>query len=195
MKLRPMHNNDVETVARWLSQKENHQWLDFGAGKQLLEEPVIRMMYQGDEHDFQVFTPDPETDVPIGLVALSDISIKFNSATLWYILGNKKFWGRRYTTRAVNKMLTHAFDKINLKTVYAWAVEQNTPSIKILRNNNFKLIGRRRKCHHVNGEVCDRLLFDLLDSEHQNITKKDGKSSDEQKGRVITFEGNESQRT
>ena len=30
----------------------------------------------------------------------------------------------------------------------------------------FKFIGRQRRCHVVDGRVCDRLWFDLLASEH-----------------------------
>lgn len=167
MEVRPIRNEEIELVSKWMAQKENYQWLDFGSGTQVLKEPAIRIMNQREIHHFRIFTADDQEDQPIGLVALSDISTNFHSATLWYVLGEKKYNGRQYTSRAVREMLTRAFDKMHLKTVYAWAIEQNRPSIRILEKNNFRMIGVRRKCHKINGRLCNRLLFDLLSSEHK----------------------------
>lgn len=171
MKLQPMREKDIETVAGWISRKANYRWLDFGAGKQFLKKPELEAMFKSEKHDFRLFSPDREEDETIGMVVLSNISFNLHTATLWFVLGNKKYRGQGYSTRAVHKMLTHAFMELNLKSVYSWAAENNTPAIKILMRNNFRLIGKRRKCHHVNGKTCDRWLFDLLASEHNNNLK------------------------
>ena len=34
---------------------------------------------------------------------------------------------------------------------------------------NFKPIGRQRQCHYIDGRAYDRLWFDLLASEHEEI--------------------------
>ncbi len=49
----------------------------------------------------------------------------------------------------------------------AWAVEHNTASIAVLKRNNFQLVGRQRQCHRIDDRPFDRLLFDLLASEHR----------------------------
>lgn len=162
-----MHSEDIKHVARWMASKENYQWLDFGTGKQRLEEPAIRMMSRREIHDFQVFTGDPEEAKPIGIVVLSDISSSFHTATLWYVLGEKDYGGQNFTSRAVALMLARAFEQLNLQTIFAWAVELNIPSVRVLEKNNFRLIGKRRKCHYIEGKPCDRLLFDLLNSEYR----------------------------
>ncbi len=49
----------------------------------------------------------------------------------------------------------------------AWTVETNTPSLGLLQRLNFRYIGRERRCHYIDGQPYDRLLFDLLASEHK----------------------------
>jgi RimJ/RimL family protein N-acetyltransferase len=113
----------------------------------------------------RVFTPDDDA-TPIGLVGLSNIAPAFRTATLWYVLGDKTYAGRGYTSRAVAGLLALAFTTLGLESLSAWAVEDNAPSIHVLRRNGFRPIGRQRQCHVIDGCPRDRLLFDLLASEH-----------------------------
>ena len=166
MKLKPIHDTEIELVSGWLSKKSNYQWLDFGAGIQQIEAGALQMMSQRDIHHFRLFTSDGKEEKPVGLVALSDINQKFYSATLWYVLGEKEYSGKNYTSRAVSKVLAEGFSELGLKAIYAWTVEVNTPSTRVLEKNNFTLIGRRRECHYIGDNAYDRLLFDLLAHEH-----------------------------
>ena len=166
MKLRPIEPSEIEIVAGWMAQKENYQWLDFGNGVQVLSAASLKIMLQRDIHLLRVFTPDSE-DLPIGLVALSNIDRNFKTATLWCLLGNKSYARQGYSSRAISEILTLGFRDLGLQTVNAWAVDQNIPSIKMIERNNFRLVGRQRQCHCIDGQPCDRLLFDILASEHK----------------------------
>ena len=166
MELRPLDNDACRLAASWLAQKENYQWLDFGNGIQALGAPSLKIMAQRGLHLMRVFTAD-SGDSPIGLVALSNIAPGFKTATLWFLLGDKSYANQGYTTRAVSKILTRGFGESGLQAVNAWAVDRNAPSIKTIQRNNFRLVGRLRKCHYIDGRPCDRLLFDILKSEHQ----------------------------
>lgn len=168
MKVKPINNTDAELIGEWMSQEENYQWLDFGAGHQMLTPINVRIMMQRDIHVIKVFTPDSE-DFPIGVVALSDIDRKARTASLWYVLGDKKFAGRGYTARAASKILGEGFTNLGLQSVYAWTVDNNAISIRILERNGFRVIGRRRECHYLSGQIRDRLLFDLLASEYREL--------------------------
>ena len=168
MQLRPIDNDGFPLVAGWLALQENHQWLDFGNGVQALEGSSLKIMAQRDLHVMRVFTSDSD-DAPIGLVALSNIHHMFKTATLWFLLGDKSYANQGYTTRAVSKILSLGFQGLGLQAVNAWAVDQNIASIKTLERNNFRFIGRQRECHYINGCPCDRLLFDILKSEHEEI--------------------------
>jgi RimJ/RimL family protein N-acetyltransferase len=164
MRLKSLDAPDLASAGAWLGDEQNTRWLDFGGGTQGLTAAALRMMTQRALHVLRVFTA--EDGASIGLVALSNVCPRFGTATLWYVLGEKGYAGRGYTTRAVAAMLTMGFQTLGLRAVNAWAVETNAPSVRILVHNRFRPIGRQRRCHVVDGQVCDRLLFDLLASEH-----------------------------
>lgn len=166
MKLRTLNNSDVETVSGWLSEEENYQWLDFGMGVQKLKPQAIKILLGRNIHAFRVFSEEKESE-PIGLVALSDINHHFKTAVLWYVLGNKNYSGKNYTTKAVSEMLTIGFSELDLLSVFAWAIEENLPSRRVLEKNGFRLIGKRRKCHMIDGKSVDRMHYDILREEHQ----------------------------
>lgn len=170
MELRPIENEHVEKISGWLSRRENYQWLHFGPGRQAVDAITLKMMMQRDLHLMRAFTVDGTND-PVGLVALSDIDRDFGTASVWYVLGDKKVGGRGYTTRAVRRLLDIAFDELDLTAVQAWTVETNEPSRRVLRRLGFRLGGRLRSCHRIDGIAYDRLVFDLLAEEHESAEK------------------------
>jgi len=102
------------------------------------------------------------------VVGLSEVDRNFRTARIWVLVGDKSFHARGHATRAASKMLTLAFRELGLHAVNTWIVEGN-PSVRIAKRLNFRLIGRQRECHYIDGEAHDRLWFDLLDSEHREI--------------------------
>lgn len=163
--LRPLDDDGLRLAASWLAQPDNYRWLDFGAGRQEVTPGQLKLMHGRASHRFRLF--GPEAGPAIGLVALSDLSRVFETGMLWYVLGDKSVGGRGYTTRAVKLLLDEAFGDLGLRSVGAWTVESNKASIRVLERNRFRLMGRRRASHVIEGAVCDRLLFDLLASEHR----------------------------
>jgi RimJ/RimL family protein N-acetyltransferase len=66
-------------------------------------------------------------------------------------------------------LLTLAFAELGLRAVNAWTVEINVPAQRVLERLGFRYIGRQRQCHCIDGQSYDRLLFDLLATEHREI--------------------------
>jgi RimJ/RimL family protein N-acetyltransferase len=104
--------------------------------------------------------------MPLGIVGLDEINRNFRTARIWVVAGDKSFRGRGYATHAASKTLTLAFRDLGLQAVNTWIVEHN-PSVHVAERLNFKYIGRQRQCHVIDGRLYDRLLFDLLASEHK----------------------------
>ena len=168
MKLLPLDSPEIlELVAHWLGQKENHQWLDFGNGRQIVTPALLRIMAQRPTHFMRAYTSDRD-DTPIGICCLNSVDRNFKSATLWGAQGDKLFRHRGLGTLAASKVLTLAFRDLGLHTINTWVVEGN-PSIRLIQRLNFRFIGRQRQCHFIDGQAYDRLLFDLLASEHESI--------------------------
>lgn len=168
MNLIPLDDLTIPMVASWLSRKETYQWLDFGNGKQSLDAVILRLMIHRPVHHLRLFAAG-NTGPPIGIVAFSNIDPHFGVAQLWYVLGNRTYAGRGYTSAAVSALLDYGFRVLHLESVNAWAVVSNAPSIRVLKKNHFRLIGTQRQCHRLDGVSVDRMLFDLLVSEYQPL--------------------------
>ena len=168
MKLRPLSTaEDIELAASWLQQKENHQWLDFGNGRQRITPALLRIMAQRDTHFIRLYSI-PGDDRPAGIVALNSVDRNMRTATLWAVAGEKSFRNRGWAHMAASRLLTLAFEELGLHSVSTWTVEHN-PSRRGAERLGFRFIGRQRQCHFIDGQPYDRLLFDLLASEHREI--------------------------
>src|SRR2546425_4368819 len=109
MKLLPLDRPELfELVAGWLARKENHQWLDFGNGRQIVTPALLRIMAQWETHFLRAFTSNRD-DIPIGIVGLNSVDRIFKTATFWGAVGEKSFRNRGYSTVASSKFLTLAF--------------------------------------------------------------------------------------
>jgi hypothetical protein len=48
----------------------------------------------------------------------------------------------------------------------------HNPSIRTIERLGFRFVGRQRQCHTIDGRPYDRLLFDLLASEHRELDEE-----------------------
>lgn len=164
--LQSLDADGIKLAASWLARPENAQWLDFGAGTPVLTAEHLKVMVARDTHHLRFY--GVRHAPRIGIVALSEVSRRFRTGTLWYVLGDKRFARRGYTRAAVARLLDEAFHELALQSVYAWACDGNAASIAVLRRNGFKPAGRRRACHVIAGKWYDRLIFDLVASEYRS---------------------------
>ena len=85
------------------------------------------------------------------------------------MLGDKSRAGRGYASRATSRMLTFGFTELGLQAIQTWIVEHNG-SVRVAERVKFRPIGRQRQCHVIDGKAYDRLWYDLLPSEHEELT-------------------------
>jgi RimJ/RimL family protein N-acetyltransferase len=171
MKLYPLDTPELlELVASWLAQKQNYQWLDFGNGRQIVTPALLKIMAQRETHFLRAYT-SARDDTPIGIVGLNSVDRAFRTATFWGVSGEKSFRNRGYSTIASSKLMTLAFRDLGLHAVNTWSVDHN-PSLRTIERLGFRFVGRQRQCHYIDGQLHDRLLFDLLASEHRELDKE-----------------------
>src|SRR2546430_16420351 len=105
MKLLPLDSPQLlELAAGWLGRQENSKWLDFGHGVHVLSPLALKIMTQRDLHVLRAYTPD-ESDLPIGLVALSNADRASKTASSpWAVLGRQH--SRAPARRAASTLLT-----------------------------------------------------------------------------------------
>jgi RimJ/RimL family protein N-acetyltransferase len=166
MKFLPLDTPRIlELAAGWIDKKENYQWLDFGSSGQRVTPLLLTVLAHSKTHFLRVYTSESEDNL-IGIVALNGVDHTFKTATFWGAAGDKSFRSRGYGTLAATRFLTIAFRDLGLYSVNTWVAEGN-PSLKIIERAGFRFIGRQRQCHYIDGRPHDRLLFDLLASEHR----------------------------
>jgi RimJ/RimL family protein N-acetyltransferase len=168
MKLLPLDTpRRIELAADWLARKENHQWLDFGSGRQVISPALLKIMTQRETHFLRLYTAEGD-DTPIGVLGLNSVDRVFKSATFWGASGDKSFRYRGTSTFASSRFLTLAFRDLGLHSVNTWVVDGN-PSRKIIERLGFRCVGTQRQCHLIECRLRDRLLYDLLACEHQEL--------------------------
>ena len=153
-------------AAECLGKYDNYKWLDFGNSVQQVSPAALKMMAQRGLHVIRVYTAEDGATLA-GVVGLANVDPKFRAASVWAVLGKKRHGG--CTTPAVSRMLTLGFDELGLRSISAWTTETNIAAQRVLRALNFRYVGRMRRCHYVDGHPLDRLVFDLLASEHRDI--------------------------
>lgn len=165
MRLLPLDTPErLELAAEWLSREENHQWLDFGRG---ITPVLLKLMAQRDSHFLRLYTAGRD-DRPVGILGLNYVNRTFGTATLWAVAGDKSFRRRGHVSFATSRFVSLAFRELGLRAINTWAVECN-PSLRAIRRVGFRYVGRLRQSHVIGGRRCDRLLFDLLASEHREL--------------------------
>ena len=184
MKLLPIDRPELlQLAAGWLARKENYQWLDFGNGRQPVTPALLKIMIQRESHFLRFYTSDRDDD-PIGILGLNSVDRSFRTATFWGVSGEKSFRNRGHSTFASSRFLTLAFRELGLEAINTWAVDQN-PSLRTIERLGFRLVGRMRQCHYIDGRPYDRLLFDLLAGEHRELDEQRWRSHERsQRGAV-----------
>ena len=109
-------------------------------------------------------------DLLIGTVTLFNLDLSNGRAELGYALG-RKHWGNGYMQEALQALLSHAFDVLNLRRLEADVDPRNAASIRTLERLGFQREGFLRERWHVNGEIQDALFYGLLRREWQKRDK------------------------
>ncbi len=156
--LESLSADHFEIVSRWLSNPRINQWLTpEWRGKQI-NAAIIAMVVRNKKNRLYLVR---YTGVPCGIAAL-EVEPADKTAMIWYFLGDEPLSGRGITSAAVRHLTHIAFEELGLISLYAWAMENNAPSQKVLSRAGFRLVGRIRQSACSSGRQVDRLYFDLV---------------------------------
>jgi RimJ/RimL family protein N-acetyltransferase len=153
-----------ERVAAWLAKAEINRWLTGEWRNRVVNATLISGVVRNRKNRLFLVRYDGK---PCGLIALADIDTADKTAMVWYVLGEQTLSGRGITSHAV-KQLTHlCFDEMRLASVYAWIMEDNAASQRVLQKAGFREAGRIRCAACSGGRQVDRIYFDLVPREMQ----------------------------
>jgi RimJ/RimL family protein N-acetyltransferase len=97
----------------------------------------------------------------LGMCGLSSLSFPHRRAELGYMLG-RAYWGQGYMREALEAVLAHGFERLDLHRIEAELDPRNTASERLLAGLGFVREGLLRERWRVEGEVSDSLYMGLL---------------------------------
>jgi RimJ/RimL family protein N-acetyltransferase len=146
-------------VAAWLSRPEVNRWLTSEWRGRAVDATALAILVRNRRNRAYLVSCD---GAACGLVALAEIDAADGLAMIWYVLGDPEFAGRGVTTEGVRLVAKNAFDELGLSCVYAWIMEDNTASRRVLEKAGFREAGRLRNAATSKEGRVDRIYFDLL---------------------------------
>jgi len=115
-----------------------------------------------------------DSDRLIGTTTLFNLNIDNGRAEIGYALG-RAHWGKGYMNEALQALLTHAFEVMQLRRLEADVDPRNAGSIRTLERLGFQREGFLRERWHVAGEIQDALFYGLLRREFRPRAATEGR--------------------
>ena len=94
-----------------------------------------------------------------------EISLSNHSAEIGIFIGDKSIWDLGYGTEAMQLLLKHGFESLNLHRIFLRVYETNLRAIHVYEKVGFIHEGRLRQARYKNGKYMDELFMGILRSE------------------------------
>ncbi len=163
-----MEKSDLPAFVRWfndpevirnlkivqpLSLGQEEQWYTDILTKPEEEQPLCMEVMQDDVWVF------------IGNLGFMDINHHDRSAELGIAIGEKQFWGQGYGTEALQLLVQHGFENLNLNRIYLHVYETNPRAVCSYEKAGFSVDGRLRQARYLEGRYVDVFLMSILKDE------------------------------
>ncbi|MDP2088969.1 MAG: GNAT family protein [Flavobacteriaceae bacterium] len=102
-----------------------------------------------------------ENDKPIGMIDLYDYNPKHKRAGIGILVLNK-FQGNGYASEALQLIIKHAFNHLDIYQLFACVGAENLRSIKLFESARFKVSGIKKDWNFYNGKFHDELFLQLI---------------------------------
>lgn len=149
IKIRDIINEDIINLFSWWIDKEiniNDPRPIPSNSKDLKEECdrycdkfEIEIMNKNiEERKYNYYIIVNSEDLPIGFVNFFSIDKIKKQGEMGITIGDKRYWRKGIAYKAVNVVIDHIFDNMDIDRIYIEASETNTPSLKLFEKLNFK---------------------------------------------------------
>ena len=167
-KLREINKNDMKIVNTW---RNDPELIDFlGAPFRFINEEVDNNWFDQYmrsrmnavrcaivEHD--------KPDEILGMISLLNINYVNRTGQLHIMIGRSENREKGMGTFAVNAMLKHAFNHLNLHRVELDVLENNDRAIHLYKKCGFAVEGVKRESNYKNGRYLNVVIMGILKSE------------------------------
>jgi len=166
IKLRELSLSDVnETYQEWMNDSEifkfSKQSNKIHSLKEI-KEFVLGKKKSKSEFLYKILIYENKKNKHVGNIKLGPINFENKTADISYFIGEKNYWDRGITTKAIKEIINLAKKKFKLKKLQAGHWEKNIASRKVLLKNKFKLEGILKSQIQTKKGRVDRYLYGLI---------------------------------
>ena len=156
--IEPLSPEQFGVVAGWMANADINRWLTSEWRGRPADSAMLAIAVRNKKN--RIFLVR-QSGTPVGLVGLADLDTQDKCAMVWYLLGDHTLGGKGVITDAVGQLCRLGFNDMGLRNIYAWIMEPNQKSRRVLEKNGFKESGRLRRAADMDGSGVDRVYFDL----------------------------------
>jgi diamine N-acetyltransferase len=163
--LRPLEVDDADSSVPWLSDAEIRQYMGITSPTNKIRERGYAERLYKDDRKIHLGIVLKENDQLIGQTGLYHISMPHRHAELGVLIGDRGCWSKGYGTEALNLILEHGFNQLNLHRIYLFVLAFNPRAIRA-----YEKVGFIRECvmrdhGYSDGEYCDDYAMSILEDE------------------------------
>lgn len=168
IRLRALERSDLPNFVVWLNDPEVTKGLLHYLPMSLASEEAWyenMLKSPADEHPMMIEVYLDEGWVALGDCDLHNIDWRCRSAEVGIIIGDKRYWNRGFGTKAMQLLLRHGFETLNLNRICLEVYANNLGAIRSYEKAGFVYEGRKRQGMYKDGEYIDIVWMSVLRSE------------------------------
>ncbi len=145
----------------WMNDVDVHQYTEQKYKKHSLADIkkfVEKKNKSKNEFLYGIFLKENNSAKHIGNIKLGPVNSIHKIADISYFIGDKKLWGKGFTTLAIKEIIKIARKK-GIKKLKAGYIEMNKGSKKVLTKNGFKIEGKFKSEAIYKGKRVDTFWF------------------------------------
>lgn len=166
LSLRSIEYSDLANMHQLHSLKETDEFNTLGIPQDIEETETILNNWITSQDSYIFSVKETVSNEFTGLIALILGKLLFRNAEVWYKT-LPQYWGKGYTSEALNEILAFGFSKLKLHRIEAGCAIKNYRSINVLGKAGMKLEGTKRQVLPVRGEWVDSNSYAILDTEFE----------------------------
>ncbi|HEY0964738.1 MAG TPA: GNAT family protein [Candidatus Paceibacterota bacterium] len=154
VKLRPLSEEDVPFVTKWINDPRVTQFL-MAYLPMTREEELgwIRSLATGKPGNIVLMMV--VDGKPIGTMGIHHINYRHGIATTGALIGEPEYWGKGYGSEAKTLVLEYCFNTLNLRKICSEVIAFNERSVKYSLKCGYEVEGRKKLHHFAKGQYWD----------------------------------------
>ncbi len=167
LRLRPLTQDDAEALQKIGDNKNIWRWVRDRFPNPFTVQDAREYLDRLGSSELRFYRGIEFENELVGVIGLKRKEyINRYSAEMGYWIG-QDYWNMGFATQAVMAMLSVAFDEWELMRVFAFTMEGNDASQRVLEKAEFTYEGVKRKAVYKDDKFHDELFFSILRDEYK----------------------------